>query len=387
LSELPPAVRESEARRIVQEQASLPFDLAKDPITRNTLLKLTNAEHILIMATHHIASDGWSTGVLVRDLTALYEAVLTGKPVDLPKLEIQYADYAAWQRNWLQGEVLDQQIGYWRQRLAGAPQILMLPADRPRPEKPTFQGAIHRSLLPTTLAEAVRILSRQQGCTTFMTMLAAFQTMVLHYTGNPDIVLGTDLANRTSVQTEALMGFFVNLLALRTDLSGDPTYAELMARDREVALGAYAHQDVPFDKLVEELQPERSLSHNPLVQVLFVQQNTPRSAMTMGGLTMEWERMDVLSKFDLALFVVETKEGIVGNWAYSAELFDPATIARMADLYRLVLEKAAANPEVRLGELLGLLAEEDKQHRSLQHKDFRRLSAQKLKTTRRKALT
>jgi len=160
-----------------------------------------------------------------------------------------------------------------------------------------------------------------------------------------------------------------------------------MARDREVALGAYAHQDVPFDKLVEELQPERSLSHNPLVQVLFVQQNTPRSAMTMGGLTMEWERMDVLSKFDLALFVVETKEGIVGNWAYSAELFDPATIARMADLYRLVLEKAAANPEVRLGELLGLLAEEDKQHRSLQHKDFRRLSAQKLKTTRRKALT
>lgn len=265
--------------------------------------------------------------------------------------------------------------------------MLLLPADRPRPEKPTFRGATYRSLLPTSLAEAVRVLSRQQGCTTFMTLLAGFQTMVLHYTGNPDVVLGTDLANRSSVQTEALIGFFVNLLALRADLSGDPTFTELMSSDREVALGAYAHQDVPFDKLVEELQSERSLSHNPLVQVLFVQQNTPRSAMTMGDLTMEWERMDMLSKFDLALFVAEAKEGIVGNWAYSAELFDQATIARMADLYQLVLEKATSNPALRLSELLAVLSEEDKQHRSSQHKEFQQLSVNKLKTAKRKTLT
>jgi non-ribosomal peptide synthetase component F/SAM-dependent methyltransferase/acyl carrier protein len=387
LSALPAGQRESEAHRIVQEQASLPFDLAKDPITRNTLLKLADDEHILIMATHHIASDGWSTGLLVRDLTVLYEAALKDKPPDLPELEVQYADYAVWQRNWLQGDVLDRQIGYWRQRLAGAPPMLALPTDRPRPEKPTFQGTIYRSSLPMSVTEAVRILSRQQGCTTFMTMLAGFQTMLLHYTGKHDIVLGTDLANRTSVQTESLIGFFVNLLALRTDLSGDPTFADLMARDREVALGAYVHQDVPFDKLVEELQPERSLSHNPLVQVLFVQQNTPRSAMTMGGLTLEWVRMDVLSKFDLALFVTETNEGILGQWAYSAELFDPVTIVRMADLYQLVLEKTAANPALRLSELLGVLAEEDKQYRALQHKEFQQSSIHKLQTAKRKTLT
>ena len=387
LSGLPPGERESEAQRIVQQESSLSFDLAKDPITRNMLLNLAPDDHILIMATHHIASDGWSTGVLVRDLTTLYESALCGKPAGLPELDVQYTDYAVWQRNWLQGEILEAQIAYWRERLAGAPPVLLLPTDRPRPEKPTFRGTIYRSLLPMSLAESVGVLSRQQGCTAFMTLLAGFQTMVMHYTGNPDIVLGTDLANRTSVQTEALIGFFVNLLALRTDLSGDPKFTELLARNREVALGAYAHQDVPFDKLVEELQPERSLSHNPLVQVLFVQQNTPRSAMTMGGLTMEWERIDVLSKFDLALFVVETSEGIVGNWAYRAELFDPATIARMAGLYQLVLEKATANPGVRLSELLAALTEEDKQHRSSQHKEFQQASVQKLRTAKRKTVT
>jgi amino acid adenylation domain-containing protein len=387
LSSLLPADRESEAQRIVQDQSSLPFDLANDPISRHTLVKLADDEHILIMATHHIASDGWSTGVLVRELTALYEAALRGEPADLPELEVQYADYAVWQRNWLQGDVLAQQVAYWRDRLAGAPPLLMLPADRPRPEKPTYRGTIYRSLLPLSLAESVRVLSRQQGCTTFMTMLAAFQIMVMHYTGNPDVVLGTDLANRTSMQTELLIGFFVNLLALRADLSGDPTFAELMARDREVALGAYAHQDVPFDKLVEELQPERSLSHNPLVQVLFVQQNTPRSAMSIGGLTMQWEQMEVLSKFDLALFMVETNDGTLGHWAYSAELFDPSTIARMAGLYQLALEKATASPALRLSELLAALKEEEKQHRSSQHREFQQSGAQKLKTARRKLLT
>ena len=214
-----------------------------------------------------------------------------------------------------------------------------------------------------------------------------FPDVDLHYTRQPDIVLGTDLANRTTMQTEALIGFFVNLLALRTDLSGDPTFIELMARVREVALGAYAHQDVPFDKLVEELQPERSLSHNPLVQVLFVQQNTPRSAKPMPGLTMSWFPMDVPSKFDMAVFVSETDKGIAGSWVYSSDLFDAATIARMAGMYQTVLERATANPAMRLSELLNILVEEDHKQLAAQHQEFRQAGSQKLKTAKRKSLS
>ena len=387
LSGLPAAKREAEARGLVQDEAATPFDLSKGPIVRYMLLKLGDEDHILVVGTHHIADDGWSTGILLRELTALYESALLGKPSQLPELPIQYADYAVWQRNWLQGEVLEHQLDYWRQRLEGAPPVLMIPTDRPRPEKPTFRGAIHRFLLPLSLVESVRALSRQQGTTAFMTMLAGFQTLVLHYTKQPDIVLGTDLANRTTVQTEALIGFFVNLLALRTDLSGDPTFAELLGLVREVALGAYAHQDVPFDKLVEELQPERSLSHNPLVQVLFVQQNTPRSATPMPGLTMNWFPMELPSKFDMAVFVAETGKGVTGIWAYSSDLFDASTIARMAGMFQLVLEKATVNPSLRLSELTAILAEEELQHRATQHKEFQQLSVQKLRTAKRRTLT
>jgi acyl carrier protein len=384
---LPDTDREREAHRLVNDEAATPFDLAKDPIIRYTLLKLGDEDRILVVNTHHIADDGWSTGILLRELTELYEAALNGKAAQLPELAIQYADYALWQRNWLQGEVLEQQVAYWRDRLAGAPPVLMIPSDRPRPEKSTFRGAMYRFLMPASLLESVRALSRQQGSTAFMTMLAGFQTLLLHYTKQTDIVLGTDLANRTTVQTEALIGFFVNLLALRADLSGDPTFAELLARVREVALGAYAHQDVPFDKLVEELQPERSLSHNPIVQALFVQQNTPRSSKPMPGLTMNWFPMDVPSKFDMALFVAETDKGVAGSWVYSTDLFDAATISRMAGLYQFVLEKVTANPSLRLSELAGILAEEDQQHRATQHKEFQQLGGQKLKTAKRKTLT
>ncbi len=387
LSTLPAVRREAEARGLVQDEVANPFDLSKGPIIRYVLLKLGDEDHILVVSTHHIADDGWSTGVLLRELTELYGAALLGKPSELQDLSIQYADYAVWQRNWLQGDVLEHQLDYWRKQLEGAPPVLMIPPDRPRPETPTFRGAIHRFLLPASLLESVRALSRQQGITAFMTMLAGFQTLILHYTKQPDIVLGTDLANRTTVQTEALIGFFVNLLALRTDLSGDPTFAELLGRVREVALGAYAHQDVPFDKLVEELQPERSLSHNPLVQVLFVQQNTPRSAAPMPGLTMNWFPMELPSKFDMAAFVAETDEGVTGIWAYSTDLFDGSTIARMADMFQLVLEKATVNPSLRLSELTAILAEEELQHRATQHKEFQHLSVQRLKTAKRKTLT
>jgi amino acid adenylation domain-containing protein len=387
LSGLPAADRENEARRHVQDLASTPFDLARDPIARNVLVKMGDEEHILVMLTHHIASDGWSTGILLQELTALYEAALLGKPVDLPELPIQYADYAVWQRNWLQGEVLDQLLDYWKRQLEGAPPLLLLPTDRPRPAKSTFRGTIHRFLLPPSLADAIRTLSRQQGGTGFITMLAAFQTLILHYSKQSDIVLGTDLANRTTVQTEALLGFFVNLLALRTDLSGDPTFAELLGRVREVALGAYAHQDLPFDKLVEQLQPERSLSHNPLVQVLFVQQNTPRAVAPMPGLELSPFPMELPSKFDMAVFVSETDKGVSGMWHYNPDLFDATTIARIVGLYQYVLEQTTANPALRLSQVLDLLTEEEKQHRASRHKEFQELSLQKLKSVKRKSVT
>jgi amino acid adenylation domain-containing protein len=387
LTSAPTAEREKAAHRLLEQEAATPFDLTKDPIVRYRLLKLADEDHILVVSTHHIADDGWSTGIWLRELAEFYGAALDGKVPQLPPLEIQYADYAVWQRDWLQGEVLDQQVAYWRKLLDGAPAVLVIPPDRPRPEKPTFRGAMHRFLLPRGVLEAVRMLSRQQGSTAFMIMLAGLQTLIFHYTKQPDIVLGTDLANRTTVQTEALIGFFVNLLALRTDLSGDPTFIELIARVREVTLGAYAHQDVPFDKLVEELQPERSLGHNPLVQVLFVQQNTPRSAKPMPGLTMNWFPMDVPSKFDMAVFVSETEKGIAGNWVYRSDLFDASTIARMAGMYQTVLERATANPAMRLSELVAILAEENQKHLALQHQEFRQAGSQKLKTARRKTLT
>jgi amino acid adenylation domain-containing protein/FkbH-like protein len=386
LSQIPSSEREKEARHISQEEASRPFNLMRDPITRNLLVKIDEEDHILLMTTHHIASDGWSTGILLRELTALYKGALTGEAASLPELPIQYADFAVWQREWLQGDILDQQLNYWRSRLEGAPPLLALPTDRPRPATPTFRGEIHQFALPAGLADAIRSLSRQNSATSFMTMLAGFQSLMFHYTKQPDIVLGTDLANRTNVETESLIGFFVNLLPMRTDLSGDPSFEELLGRVREVAFGSYAHQDLPFDKLVEELQPERSRSHNPVVQVLFVQQNTPRTATAMPGIDMTPYMLDMPSKFDMAVFVTETDKGIAGTWLYNPDLFDATTIARMAGLFRLGLEKATANPAMKLSDLTNALREAEQQDRASQHKEFQAVGLQKLKSVKRKVI-
>jgi amino acid adenylation domain-containing protein len=385
LTTLPEAAREKEARRIAQQEAGTPFNLAQGPILRLALLRLADQDHILLLNTHHIASDGWSNGIFTRDLTLLYEAALENRPAALPELPIQYADYAVWQRNWLQDEVLEKQLAYWKTRLDGAPPVLELPVDRPRPAVQTFRGAIENALLPKSLGTAIDAVSRQEGATSFMTMLAAFQTLVLHYVKNPDIVLGTDLAGRNSVQTENLIGFFVNLLALRTDLSGDPSFQELLHRVREVALGAYTHQDVPFEKLVEELRPERSLGHNPLVQVLFVQQ-TKAPSFSIPGVELSPFSLDMPSKFDLAVFVRDTGNGVTHSWVYNPDLFDTTTVARMAELYKVVLEMATANPEIRLSDLLQSLSDTEQQQRSAEHKQFQAASLQKLRTTRRKVI-
>ena len=268
--------REAEARRLVSEEARRPFDLTQGPLFRAMLLRLGAEEHLLLLSMHHIISDAWSRGVLSRELTAFYEAFATGGPAALPALPIQYADYAVWQRERLQGERLDRELGYWREQLRGAPAVLELPTDRPRPPVQSSRGGRESLLLPSRLCEAVRALSKAEGVTLFTTVLAAYQVLLARYTGQDDIVVGSPIAGRTRTETEGLIGFFVNTLALRTDLSGDPTFRELLVRVREVALGAFAHQDVPFDQVVEELQPERDMSRTPIFQVSLAMQNVPR---------------------------------------------------------------------------------------------------------------
>jgi non-ribosomal peptide synthetase component F len=264
--------------------------------------------------------------------------------------------------------------------------VLSLPSDRPRPAAQTFRGAVYESGIPRSLTDGLRALGRQQGATMFMTMLAGFEALVHYYIGQDDLVLGTDLANRATVQTESLIGFFVNLLALRTDVLGNPTFEELIARVREVALDAYAHQDLPFDKLVEELRPERNLSHSPIVQVLFVQQNTPRSSAGMPGLEMGGFKLEVPSKFDLAVFMSESESEVAGRWVYNPDLFDAGTIARMTGNFELLLRSAIVDPKLRLAALCELLAGVEKQQRGDQQKRSHEAGLEKLKKIRRKAI-
>jgi acyl carrier protein len=385
LSSLSPGEREQQAAELVQVESEKGFDLAADPILRGMVIKLADEDHVLFLNTHHIASDGWSSGVMLNDLSSLYRAAIEKKAADLPPLEIQYADYAVWQRKWLQGEVLTRQLDYWKSELSGAPPLLALPTDRPRPAVQTFRGAVHESPLPKNVIESLRLLGRQKGSTLFMILLAGFEALVYHYTGQPDVVLGTDLANRTTVQTEALIGFFVNLLVVRTDVSGNPTFEELIKRVREVTLRAYAHQDLPFDKLVEELRPERNLTHSPLVQVLFVQQNTPRSAASMPGLKMERFRLDVPSKFDMAVFIGDNEGQVVGRWVYNPDLFDASTIARMAGLYEMLLRAVASESNVPLSRICEALSDAEQRLRASEQKSFHETSLRKLKEARRKA--
>ena len=269
LSGLGEADREVEARRRATEEAMRPFDLAAGPLFRAALLRLGEESHVLLLSMHHIVSDGWSMGVLFRELSALYAAYREGRESPLPELAVQYADYAVWQREHLRGERLERQLSYWRERLAGAPELLELPTDHPRPAVQTYRGASERIELPGELLERLRALGRSEGATLYMVVLSAFQVLLSKYSGSEDIVVGSPIAGRTRDEVAGLIGFFVNTLVLRTDLGGDPSFREVLRRVREVTLGAYEHQELPFEKLVAELQPERSLSHSPLFQVSF----------------------------------------------------------------------------------------------------------------------
>jgi hypothetical protein len=358
LSALLEESREAEVRRLAIEEAQRPFDLAVGPLLRVRLLDLGGCaetgepEQVLLFTLHHIVSDGWSEDILVREFAVLYEAFSQGQASPLPELPIQYADYAMWQRGWLQGEVLERQLSYWRGQLAGAPAVLALPTDRPRPSVQSYRGASYEFTVSKEFTTQLYALSRKAGVTLFMTLLAAFKTLLYRYTGQKDIVVGTDVANRNRTEIEGLIGFFVNLLPLRTDLGGNPTFEELLGRIREVTLGAYTHQDLPFGKLVGTLQSARSLGHQPVVQVLFVLQNTPISTLDLPRLKVSSvELSDEVSRFDLGLFVEESEEDLTGSWKYRVDLFDVTTIAHMSTSFTTLLDSIVAQPSARLNKL------------------------------------
>jgi len=351
----PPGQREAEALRTAREEAEGPFDLGSGPLLRTRLLRLGDAEYVLVLCWHHIVADGWSLGVFFRELTELYNAFVRGRPSPLPELPIQYVDFARWQRERLAGASLEKLLGYWRARLAGAPPLLALPTDHPRPPVQTFSGGHHAFVLPA-LAEPLQARAREDGATLFMLLLTAFVVLLNRYSGQQDVVVGCPIANRTRPELEGLIGFFTNTLVFRTDVGGDPTFRQLLARVREVALGAYAHQDLPFERLVEDLQPERSLSHNPLFQVAFVLQNAPvglqlRTSGESRPAAADPPLSTGTAKFDLTLFVGESGGDLLGGIEYNTDLFEPATIERMAGHYRHLLKAIAAAPDRCLSEL------------------------------------
>jgi amino acid adenylation domain-containing protein len=342
-------VREEEIHRIAREEAGLGFDLRRGPLLRVKALKLEEDEHVVLFTMHHIVSDAWSMGVLAQEICALYKAMSEGQESPLPELEIQYADYAVWEREWLQGGVLEQQISYWKRQLKGGPTAFALPTDRPRPSVRSYRGSQKSLTLSAELTARIKELSLHQNVTLFMSLLAAFQTLLYRYSWQENFLIGTSVANRIRRETEHLIGFFVNMLALRADLSDNPTFTELLARVREVVLGAFAHQDLPFDFLVKDLQLERDPSRMPLIQVFFVLQSALPLKLELPGLEVAPLVIESgTTPFDITMSLIETPHGLVGTLDYNADIFEPATILKLLQHYAAILEAMVAYPEWRV---------------------------------------
>jgi condensation domain-containing protein len=387
LDHLPEAEREAQVQKLAVEEARRPFDLAHGPLFRTTLLRLAGEEHIAFFTLHHIVSDGWSTGVLVSEVQALYAAYSEDRPLPLPELPIQYADYARWQREWLKSDVCRQQLAYWRERLSGAPTKLTLPADRPRPAVRHYRGAVHGWRIPAQLAEELRRISREQGATLFMTLLALFDILLCYYTRQTDIVVGTPVAGRTRAEIEPLIGFFINTVVLRTDLSGDPSFNQLLRRVKNDTLSALAHQDVPFDKLVEELQPERSLNHTPLFQVAFTLQSRERSVLTLPDLTLSpvgTERGT--TQYDFALNMVDTGSGLMSSIEYDTDLFDTGTIVRVTEQFETVLREVVAQPHAHLSGILAQLTAADAEREKANERQYEQFYRSKVNRLKRRGI-
>jgi amino acid adenylation domain-containing protein len=363
LVSIPESDRMREATCLAVENCNAPFDLTNGPIVRTKLLRLRENDHLLLLALHHIAIDGWSRSVFLRELTTLYEAYVSGQPSPLSPLSIQYADFAAWQEEWVKEEQLVRQLNYWKEQLAGVPTLLELPTTFPRPAIQSFRGARHTFMVSKRVTEALKGLSQNGGCTLFMTLLAAFQTLIFRYTGQADIVVGSPIANRNRAEIEPLIGYFVNTLVLRTKFSGNPTFREAMSLVRDIALAAYANQDLPYDKLVEEIHPPRDRSYNPVFQVMFVFQNVPAPSLSLSLSQLEISSFEIdtgISKFDLTINLGETTEGIRGWIEYATDLFDRETVERLAGHYLTLLEAAVLDPDMQVSKL-PLLTEKERQ--------------------------
>src|ERR1051326_8687393 len=368
LSDLPNEQREAETRQLIRRETQQPFDLRQGPVWRARLVRLGAEEHVLLFTLHHIATDGWSMEILTREVSALYAAYASGGESPLPELPIQYADYAVWQRQWLQGEVLEEQLSYWREQLAGVPAVLELPTDYVRPAQQRHRGAHLSFALSAELSAGLKQLSQQEGVTLFMTLLAGWQLLLARYSRQPDVVVGSPVANRTRAEVEGLIGFFVNTLVLRTEVDGELRVQELLQRVREMCLGAYAYQEVPFEMLVEQLQPERNMSHAPLFQVMFTLQTTATTTrgataaaaganqnLTVSGMATS----NGTSKFDLILQMSEAQGMLGGQLEYNTDLYEQATISRLAAHFEQLLAGLVAKPEKQLWEV-SLLSEAER---------------------------
>lgn len=369
LRSLPQPEREAETQRAITAQCQQPFDLSRLPLLRVMLLKLANDEHVMLCTMHHIISDAWSFDVMARELTALYRTFSSGRPSPLPALPIQYADYAEWQRERLEGELLESQLAYWRQRLSGLPSPPPLPAAVPQPAERLARGARKSFTLSPELTAAIKALGNRAGVTPFMLLLAAFKALIYRHTDCEDVMVGCDTANRPCVECESLIGFFINILVLRTNLSGAPSFRELLDRVRQVALGAFAHQETPFEKIVAALQPDRSSGLNPLIHTVFSFQNAPSSALELPGLTLRHlENGATVSRFDLTLFMWETPQGLAGAWRYNTARYDANSITSLADHFTTLLESLISQPDARINRLNMLTASELAEQASAQGK-------------------
>lgn len=357
----PEEEREAAVQRLADQEARQPFDLTLGPLLRAYLLRITDLEQILLVNIHHIVFDGWSMGVLLRELATLYRAFCEGLPSPLPELSIQYTDFASWQQQWLQSAAFQEQLAYWRQQLAGIPTILGLPTDRPRPAIQRYVGSTLTVTLPGHLCEELQSLARRERATLFMVLLAVWKVLLFRYTGQQDIVVGSPVAGRSRPELEDLIGFFVNTLVLRTHLASNLTFRQLVAQMRETVLQAYIHQNMPLDKLVEELQPDRVLSHHPLFQVMFALEDDPAQTIELPGLSVGKieDVLEVTAKFDLTLTITGRKGGLSAEWEYNTDLFDEATIVRMAEHWQLLLAAVVADSTQPVGELL-LLTERER---------------------------
>jgi acyl carrier protein len=358
VEELPAAEREAAALRLVIAEAQRPFDLQHGPLVRGLLVRLSEQSHMLALTLHHIVFDGWSMSIMLREIVAIYHAVVAGAPLPLPELPIQYADYATWQRQRLApgapGGLLERQLAYWKTELGGRVTALDLPTDRQRSLLPSFtaNGAKMPLHIPRPLTDALTELSKHEGGTLFMTLLAAFQILLHRYTGQPNILVGSPIANRNQDELEGMIGFFNNMLVLRGDMAGDPTFRELLGRVRTTTLRAYEHQELPFERLVEEFQPSQNMSRSPLFQVMFALQNTPRPVIKQGGVTLQSINVDLgTARFDLSLSIRENEQGLAATLLYNTDLFDAATIARMLEHYHTLLQSIVARPDQRISAL------------------------------------